>query len=315
MTPAFGFAEGIQRLPATLLPERPLTPRALDNFGPKRHSGRVRFSIITPSYRSSAWLRLCIASVADQEVEVEHVVQDAGSDDGTLDWLLADRRVRAFVEKDDGMYDAVNRGLRRSSGDILAYLNCDEQYLPGVLPAVAAYFQRHPQTEVVFGDVIMVNAEGQYAFHRKMQAPLKYHTWLCHLSTLSCGMFFRRSIVSERALLFDGRWRDAGDAEWMLRLMRNGVRMAALRRFTSAFTVTGNNMSIQANARRENRELRQTAPGWARALRPGIVLQHRLRRFLGGMYRQAPFTYEIYCKASPERRKTFQAAHPRFRPS
>jgi glycosyltransferase involved in cell wall biosynthesis len=275
----------------------------------------VRFSIITPSYRSSAWLPLCIASVADQGVEVEHLVQDAGSDDGTLDWLPGDRRVRAVVEKDAGMYDAINRGLRRSGGDILAYLNCDEQYLPGALASVARYFESHPDSEVVFGDVIMVDAKGEYVFHRKMQAPLKYHTWMCHLSTLSCAMFFRRSIVSERGLLFDDRWRDAGDAEWMLRLMRGGVRMGTLRRFTSTFTVTGTNMSIQANARRENRELRQTAPGLARALRPGIILHHRLRRLLGGMYWQAPFSYEIYCQASPERRKSFQAPRPRLRPS
>ena len=79
-------------------------------------------SVITPSFRSSQWLKLCIASVADQEgVQVEHIVQDAGSDDGTLDWLPHDRRVRAYVEKDAGMYDAINRGLRKSVGEILAY--------------------------------------------------------------------------------------------------------------------------------------------------------------------------------------------------
>ncbi len=53
----------------------------------------MRFSIITPSYRSSKWLKLCIASVAGQRMEVEHIVQDAGSDDGTLDWLRGDKRV------------------------------------------------------------------------------------------------------------------------------------------------------------------------------------------------------------------------------
>src|SRR5438093_12901032 len=104
----------------------------------------VRFSIITPSYRSSKWLKLCIASVADQQDELEHVVQDAGSDDGTLDWLLSDKRVKAFVEKDNGLYDAVNRGLRRVAGDIVAYLNCDEQYLPGALAVVERFFKEHP---------------------------------------------------------------------------------------------------------------------------------------------------------------------------
>src|SRR5258706_14763161 len=102
---------------------------------------RVRISIVTPSYRNSNWLKLCIASVADQGGDVEHIVQDAGSDDGTLDWLLHDKRVTPVVEKDQGMYDAINRGLKRSRGEILAYLNCDEQYLPGALQAVRDFSQ------------------------------------------------------------------------------------------------------------------------------------------------------------------------------
>jgi len=74
----------------------------------------MTLSIITPSFRNSDWLKLCIASVADQAgVTVEHIVQDSCSDDGTQDWLPKDARVKAFVEKDAGMYDAVNRGFRR----------------------------------------------------------------------------------------------------------------------------------------------------------------------------------------------------------
>ena len=61
---------------------------------------KMQFSIVTPSFRNSQWLRLCIASVADQQgVEFEHIIQDACSDDGTRDWLPHDRRVRAFIEK------------------------------------------------------------------------------------------------------------------------------------------------------------------------------------------------------------------------
>ena len=273
----------------------------------------MRLSIVTPSYRSSAWLKLCIASVADQGVEVEHIVQDAGSDDGTLDWLPSDPRVKAFVEKDQGMYDAINRGMRRAGGEILAYLNCDEQYLPGALAAVAGFFERAPQVEVLFGDVVMVDPEGRYLYHRKVQTPLKYHTWTCHLSTLSCAMFFRRRLVSEEGLLFDPRLRDVGDGEWMVRLLRRGVRMAALGQFTSAFTCTGANMSKGPNALRENRELCQSAPSWARALKPLFVLQHRVRRLLGGMYRQKPFSYEIFSQASPDRRQRRDVSHPTFR--
>ena len=273
----------------------------------------MRFSIVTPSYRSSGWLKLCIASVADQPVEVEHIVQDGGSDDGTLEWLLADRRVKVFVEKDQGMYDALNRGLGRAGGDILACLNCDEQYLAGALAPVAAFFERHPQIDVLFGDVVMIGADGQYLYHRKMQVPLKYHTWTCHLSTLSCATFFRRRIVFDYGLHFDPRLRDVGDGEWMLRLLGHGVEMAALGQFTSAFTRTGANMSTGANARREARELFLSAPLWARSLKPLAILHHRLRRLLGGRYQQKPFAYEVFTQANPARRQRFEVNHPAFR--
>lgn len=273
----------------------------------------MRISIVTPSYRRSAWLRLCIASVADQRVEVEHIVQDAESDDGTLDWLPGDRRVKVFVEKDHGMYDGINRGLRRAGGDILAYLNCDEQYLPGALATVAGFFERHPQIDVLFGDVVMADTEGRYLYHRKMQTPLKYHTWTCHLSTLSCAMFFRRRVISDNGLLFDPRLRDVGDGEWMVRLLQRRVRMAALGKFTSVFTCTGANMSIGPNARRENRELFLSAPFWARAIKPLFILQHRLRRWAGGIYRQGPFAYEIFTLAGPDRRRLYEVSRPTFR--
>jgi glycosyltransferase involved in cell wall biosynthesis len=272
------------------------------------------FSVVTPSFRSSQWLKLCIASVADQSIELEHIVQDAVSDDGTLDWLPRDARVRAFVEKDRGMYDAVDRGLRRASGELLAYLNCDEQYLPGALKLVSEFFAQHPDIDVVFGDVIMVDPQGGYLWHRKMQTPLKYHTWTCHLSTLSCATFFRRRIFFDYGFDFDPSLRDAADGVWMVQMLRRGIKMAALKQFTSAFTQTGANMSAGLNARRENRDLFATAPVWAQRLAPLFVLQHRLRRVLGGIYSQKPFSYEIFTAASPAARQLHEVRQPTFRP-
>jgi glycosyltransferase involved in cell wall biosynthesis len=271
------------------------------------------FSIITPSYRNSDWLRLCIASVSDQQVSLEHIVQDAGSDDGTLEWLKEDRRVKAFIEKDGGMYDAINRGLRRATGEILAYLNCDEQYLPGALPAVRDFFISHPEVDVVFGDFIVVDERGEYLFHRKVQVPLKYHLWVSHLPTYSCGMFFRRKLIHDEGIFFNPAWRAAGDGEWMLRLLQRGSRMAVLRQFTSVFTMLGTNLGAGAIARRENDTLRATAPIWARGLRPLLILHHRLRRLFGGIYFQRPFSFELYTRPSPARRVLREVKAPRFR--
>jgi len=272
----------------------------------------VQISIVTPSYRNSEWLKLCVASVADQGVELEHIIQDAGSDDGTLDWLQGDARVKAVVEKDSGMYDAVNRGLQRARGGILGHLNCDEQYLPGTLKSVIEFFLAHPEIEVVFGDFVVVDEAGSYKFHRKVQEPLKYHAWVCHLPTFTCATFFRRRLIEE-GFLFDPKLRDVGDGEWMVRLLKRGTRMAVMRRFTSVFTMTGANMSTGENARREARELASTAPWWARRAKPLLVMQHRLRRWAGGIYSQSPFSYAIYTRNSPARRVGFEVAQPQYR--
>jgi glycosyltransferase involved in cell wall biosynthesis len=265
----------------------------------------MRFSIITPSFRQPDWLRLCAASVADQDVPLEHIIQDAGPDEGALGWLAKDERVRLFVEKDSGMYDAVNRGLRRAKGEFVAYLNCDEQYLPGALKQAAGWFDEHPETEMIFGDVIKVDERGGYLSFRKMQTPLLHHTWTCHLSTLTCATFFRRSII-DRGFLFDPTWRSGGDGEWMVRLLRAGVKMGALGVFTSVFTETGENLGASAVGQKEAVALRMTAPVHARLLRPLLIAQHRLRRLMGGMYGGRPARYEIYTRDSLNSRATFR---------
>ncbi len=273
----------------------------------------MRFSIITPSFRNSEWLRLCVASVADQGVEHEHIVQDTGSDDGTLDWLPADPRVKAFVEKDSGMYDAINRGLRRAGGDFIAYLNCDEQYLPGALPSVDEFFSTHPDVDVLFADAVAVNGDGEYLWHRKMLRPLRWHTWTCPLSTLTCATFFRRRIIDEGKIFFEPRWRYVGDSAWVLRLIQADVKMRIMRRFTSVFTHTGENLSLQQKAQDEAAVFYATAPAILRGLRPLVLAQHRVRRLLGGIYTQPPFDFSLYTRQTPDLRVTRHVDKPTFR--
>jgi glycosyltransferase involved in cell wall biosynthesis len=278
-----------------------------------RLNRHVRFSIITPSLNQSDDLRRCVASVADQGVDHEHLVQDACSSDGTLDWLVADPRVQVRVEKDAGMYDAINRGFRRASGDIVAWLNCDEQYLPGALAGVAGFFELHPGVDMVFGDIVLVDKSCQYLCHRRVEPPRLYHTWVCHLSTLSCAMFFRQRILAGADRWLDTTYRAGGDGEWMVRLLRAGMRTAALQRFTSVFTFQDGNLGRTAAAREEWRRLRNTAPVWARVLSPWWVLLHRCRRLVGGKYRQAPFAFSLYAPESPAHRIVRQVPRPTIR--
>ena len=230
--------------------------------------------------------------------------------DGTLDWLPHDKRVKTFVEKDSGMYDAINRGLRKATGDILAYLNCDEQYLPGTLDAVTKFFTDHPKVHIAFAYTVAVNPSGEYLFHRKVLVPLLYHTWTHPLSVLTCATFFRRSVVDRNNAFFDTSYKIGGDAEWVLRLLKQKILMAVLPRFTSAFTITGQNLSVDSRAKPEMQRLMSTAPAWVRWARAGILLHHRVRRWARGVYRQKPFNYEIYTLGSSTSRVSFEVSKP-----
>ncbi len=264
----------------------------------------MKISIVTPSFRSSQWLQLCVASVADQEgVELEHIVQDSCSDDGTQDWLPKDARVKPL------MYDAVNRGFRRSTGDLLAYLNCDEQYLPGALKAVHEYFAQHPSVDVVVSDTVVTDHQGDYVCSRFSLVPRKFQM-LVRFPVLSCGLFVRRRVVQELGIFFDTSWRALGDLFWVAEMVRRRVPVAVLPRFTSVFADTGENLCLTPNARRESWNQWQMTPGWVRLLQHPFILLYRLRLAARGAVFQRPFSYSLYTLASPKERVTRFAARP-----
>jgi hypothetical protein len=289
----------------------------------KSHSGRrglsgylikrMVFSIVTPSYSNLSWLKLCIESVADQGVEHEHIVQDSCSDDGTAQWLAGESRVAAVVEKDQGMYDAINRGFRRAQGQILAYLNCDEQYLPGALQKVESFFAQHPKVDMLLSDCLVLDGRGGYICYRRAVVPKLMHTLVGNtLSYLTAGAFIRRRVVLERELLFDPSLKAKGDREWTLRLLRAGVRMAVLRQFTSVFTDTGAGLNLTPIAQQEGERIVGASPRWLRAMSPLLVVWHRLRRLAHGAYFCRSHEYSVYTLRSPKMRQVFTAHQPTF---
>jgi glycosyltransferase involved in cell wall biosynthesis len=270
----------------------------------------MNFSIITPTFRNSAWLKLCVASVADQQgVSFEHIVQDSCSDDGTQEWLKNDPRIRAFIEKDSGMYDGLNRGLRRASGDILAHLNSDEQYLPGALEAVLGVFRRKPNIDIVLTHAVVTDPKGQFVCCRKSLVPSPLTIWT-YLPTLTCALFFRRRLLDDFNLYFDIRWRDLGDDIWMKDALRLRLKMAVLPRYTSVFTDTGVNLGLKPNALREKALCNRMAPAWARWLQWPLLQWHRCRAAYHRVYWEKPFTFSPYTLSDPRQRTDVFVSKP-----
>ena len=263
----------------------------------------MKISVVTPSFNQIAWLKLCAASIADQAgAEVEHIIQDAGTGGDLEIWAASQPNLRLFVEPDAGMYDAINRGLRRATGDLCAYLNCDEQYLPGALAKVANLFAAHPEVDVLFGDAILVDQHGHPLSYRRTILPRLRHIQLAHLNTLSCAMFFRRKLL-DRGFYFDPAWKDVGDGVWVEELLRNKVEMEILPEPLAVFTFTGENRSTLASASKEGASRRgSSSPGvWFQ--RNMAVAAHRLRKGFAGAYRPRRVEVDIFTLQSPERRQ------------
>ncbi len=268
---------------------------------------RVRFSIVTPSFRQSEWLRLCVRSVEDQGVENEQIIQDAGSGPDVGEWVRAETRAKFFEEKDEGIYDALNRGFARASGEIFAWLNCDEQYLPGALAAVDAYFGEHPDVDVLLADNLVVDGDGRYVAHRFSLRPVESHCWL-RFPVASCALFFRRRVWKN----FDTQWKSAGDWWWFMAMLRAGARVGVMRRFVSAFAETGENLGLSLLTTREQAVISAARPAWVKLCAPLLLAAHRARMWASGAFRVQPFDYQIFTRGGAGR-KTFRAEKPTAR--
>ena len=292
------------------------------------------FTIVTPSFKQLDYLACCISSIADQTgLTVEHIVQDAGSPGieefaektaGRLLGKYGGERVtnleafellhlrtthgyslRIFKEKDSGMYDAVNKGLKKATGKICAYLNCDEQYLPGALKVVQEFLTNRINAEVVLGDVIIVGTDGEAICNRKMVKPGLAHTWTCHFGALTAGIFFRENLLHE-GLLFDTSYKVASDAEWFVRVLRSGKKIEPLRKTTSTFMESGENLGLSPRAKEERERLDASAPLFFRELRILWVIVHRFKRLISGAHKSEDVAYGIYIPKK-EGRNPFKA--------
>jgi glycosyltransferase involved in cell wall biosynthesis len=113
----------------------------------------MRLTIVTPSYNQAPFIERTITSILDQGYpDLEYLVMDGGSTDGTVDILTryADR-LTWVSEPDNGQSDAINKGLRKATGDVVAFLNSDDTYAPGALASVARYFEENPAMQWVYG--------------------------------------------------------------------------------------------------------------------------------------------------------------------
>lgn len=208
-------------------------------YRPIRLRKVARISVVTPSFRQAAFIERTLQSVLDQNYpNLEYVVQDGGSEDGTKEILerYADRLTCWESRPDKGQSQAINLGFARTSGDIMAWLNSDDLLLPGTLAYVARYFQRHPEVDVVYGHRILID-EHDRQIGRWMMPPHddQVLSWADYIPQET--LFWRRSIWEKAGGCIDESFRFAMDWDLLLRFRQAGARFARLPRFLGAFRI------------------------------------------------------------------------------
>ena len=123
-----------------------------------------RVTIVTPSFNQARYLEETIQSVLNQDYpNLEYIIVDGGSTDGSVEIIrkYANRLAWWVSEKDRGQTDAINKGFARASGDILAWLNSDDTYLPGAVRGAVEVFRTHPAAGLVYGEANYINGNGR----------------------------------------------------------------------------------------------------------------------------------------------------------
>jgi glycosyltransferase involved in cell wall biosynthesis len=126
----------------------------------------MKISILTPSFNSAPYIDRAIRSVLVQDyANWEHIIMDGGSTDGTLDILKKYPHLIWISEKDSGQSDAMNKAFQKSTGQLIIYLNADDEFHPGLFSVFISGFKKHPSSDILVGD-LKVNKMGTISIRK-----------------------------------------------------------------------------------------------------------------------------------------------------
>jgi glycosyltransferase involved in cell wall biosynthesis len=192
----------------------------------------MKISIVTPNFNGEKFLEQTMQSVLsqrDRNVELEYIVVDACSRDGSMDIINRYRSELAhvIVEKDRGPFDAINKGFALATGEVVAWLNADDLYCPDALHRVAEAMAGHPEKALCFGHCPIINEKGEeirvgITRFKEMFFPVSSRFMVQSINYISQpATFFRRKAVQKAGPLSD-RFRCAWDYDFITRVWRHG---------------------------------------------------------------------------------------------
>lgn len=186
----------------------------------------MKVSIITATYNSARTVRDTIESVLRQSYEnIEYLIVDGASKDNTLEIIRElepqfEGRIHYISEPDKGIYDAMNKGIRMATGDVVGILNSDDYFTADdVIAQVAQAFEADESTDAVYGDIHFVKDENLNKCTRYYSSK-SFRPWLLRFGFMPAHpSFYCKKVVFEKYGLYDLQYRTSSDFEMMVRLL------------------------------------------------------------------------------------------------
>ena len=210
----------------------------------------ITLSVVSPVYNQVRYLSETLDTVAALTVPHEHLVMDGASNDGTVELLEAreDPHLTWVSEPDEGQTDAVNKGFARARGDVLAWVNGDDAYIPEAVDRAVTFMDANPDVGAVYGGQEYVNAQGETI---RVFVPKRF-SWRRYLwlgdNVPTPTVIFRREVL-DRVGGLDMSYADAADYDFYLRVLGSTkvvpMREPLVRFRYHAESKTGSNIELQ----------------------------------------------------------------------
>lgn len=213
-------------------------------------SGNLLLSIITPSLNRAHFIADALESVSQQDIsDFEHLIIDGGSTDGTLEVLEQYPHLRVFSQPDYGIYDALNKGILLSQGEVIGFLNTDDLYEPVIFGAIVQTFADHPDIEALVGGARILQQNSKLDWETIMTFTAVPQGELLQRATQGAPIFnawfFRRRLF-EKMGEFDLHYQYAADRDLLIRMAIQSQPYASLdkpfyqyRMHPGSFTLSG----------------------------------------------------------------------------
>jgi len=216
--------------------------------------GKPLVSIVTPVFNGRMYLEQTIQSVIGQTYDnVEYIVVDGGSTDGSIEIIRKyEKKIDYWLtESDSGMYEAINKGLESASGDILAYINCDDLYYPDSVKMAVEYFKTHLSTELIYGNCDFIGAKGNFLYTYRYPKFRFEHFISLNVSSIPQQATFWRKDTHEKIGYFDTTFKLCGDFDFYAKAGKN-CRIDHLNAALARYRLHGKSLTaLQGHRNRE----------------------------------------------------------------